>query len=79
MGCGPGCAGGRSAWCFSLVDTVSGVVWPPVVVAGAGAAAAWEALFTREKVARFTPWGLIGRFFAGSSPDLVRSYDRALA
>jgi hypothetical protein len=29
------------------VDNVTGVIWPPVVVAGEGTAAAWETLFAR--------------------------------
>jgi transposase-like protein len=36
---------------LALVDNVTGVVWPPVVVAGEGAAAAWETLFTRAEQA----------------------------
>jgi hypothetical protein len=36
---------------LALVDNVTGVVWPPVVVAGEGTAAAWEALFTRAEQA----------------------------
>ena len=32
---------------LALVDNATGVVWPPVVVAGEGTAAAWAPLFTR--------------------------------
>jgi transposase-like protein len=36
---------------LALVDNVTGVVWPPVVVAGEGTAAAWELLFQRAEQA----------------------------
>ena len=36
---------------LALVDNVTGVVWPPVVVAGEGTAAAWETLFARAEQA----------------------------
>jgi hypothetical protein len=36
---------------LAVVDTVTGVVWPPVVVAGEGTAAAWETLFRRAEQA----------------------------
>jgi len=43
--------GGTKRVVLALVDTVSGVVWPPAVVAGEGAAAAWETLFRRAEQA----------------------------
>jgi hypothetical protein len=43
--------GGTKRVVLALVDTVTGVVWPPVVVAGEGAAASWEALFRRAEQA----------------------------
>jgi transposase-like protein len=36
---------------LALVDNVTGVVWPPVVVVGEGTAAAWATLFTRAEQA----------------------------
>jgi transposase-like protein len=56
--------GGTKRVVLALVDTVSGVVWPPVVVAGEGAAAAWEALFTRAEQA-----GLVLRELRGIASD----------
>ena len=56
---------GAAAWVvLALVDTVSGVVWPPVVVAGEGAAGAWETLFTRAEQA-----GLVLRELRGIASD----------
>jgi hypothetical protein len=43
--------GGTKRVVLALVDNVTGVVWPPVVVAGEGTAAAWETLFTRAEQA----------------------------
>jgi hypothetical protein len=43
--------GGTKRVVLALVDNVTGVVWPPVVVAGEGTAAAWAALFTRAEQA----------------------------
>jgi hypothetical protein len=43
--------GGTKRVVLALVDNASGVVWPPVVVAGESAAGAWEALFTRAEQA----------------------------
>jgi hypothetical protein len=43
--------GGTKRVVLALVDTVTGVVWPPVVVAGEGAAAAWATLFARAEQA----------------------------
>jgi hypothetical protein len=43
--------GGTKRVVLALVDTVTGVVWPPVVVAGEGTAAAWETLFERAEQA----------------------------
>ena len=56
--------GGTKRVVLALVDNVTGVVWPPVVVAGEGAAAAWEALFTRAEQA-----GLILRELRGIASD----------
>lgn len=56
--------GGTKRVVLALVDTVSGVVWPPVVVAGEGAAAAWETLFTRAEQA-----GLVLRELRGIASD----------
>jgi hypothetical protein len=47
-----------------LVDTVTGVVWPPVVVAGEGTAAAWATLFARAEQA-----GLVLREVRGIASD----------
>jgi transposase-like protein len=44
-----------------LVDSVSGVVWPPVVATGEAAAAQWQRLFVRARVAglvREELWGV---------------------
>jgi transposase-like protein len=43
--------GGAKRVVLVLVDTVTGVVWPPVVVAGEEAAEAWGELFGRAKQA----------------------------
>jgi hypothetical protein len=43
--------GGTTRVVLALVDNVTGVVWPPVVVAGEGAAAAWATLFERAEQA----------------------------
>ena len=56
--------GGTKRVVLALVDTVSGVVWPPVVVAGEGAAGAWETLFTRAEQA-----GLVLRELRGIASD----------
>jgi hypothetical protein len=56
--------GGTKRVVLALVDTVTGVVWPPVVVAGEGAAAAWGTLFTRAEQA-----GLVLREVRGIASD----------
>ena len=56
--------GGTKRVVLALVDTVTGVVWPPVVVAGEGTAAAWATLFTRAEQA-----GLIVRELRGLASD----------
>jgi hypothetical protein len=56
--------GGTTRVVLALVDNVTGVVWPPVVVAGEGTAAAWEALFTRAEQA-----GLVLRELRGLASD----------
>jgi transposase-like protein len=43
--------GGTKRVVLALVDNATGVVWPPVVVAGEGTAAAWESLFRRAEQA----------------------------
>jgi len=43
--------GGTKRVVLALVDNVTGVIWPPVVVAGEGTAAAWETLFRRAEQA----------------------------
>ena len=43
--------GGTKRVVLALVDNVTGVVWPPVVVAGVGTAAAWGTLFERAEQA----------------------------
>ena len=43
--------GGTKRVVLALVDNVTGVVWPPVVVAGEGTAAAWATLFRRAEQA----------------------------
>jgi hypothetical protein len=43
--------GGTKRVVLALVDNMTGVVWPPVVVAGEGMAAAWETLFRRAEQA----------------------------
>ena len=56
--------GGTKRVVLALVDNVTGVVWPPVVVAGEGTAAAWETLFTRAEQA-----GLVLRELRGIASD----------
>jgi hypothetical protein len=56
--------GGTKRVVLALVDHVTGVVWPPVVVAGEGTAAAWETLFTRAEQA-----GLVLRDLRGIASD----------
>src|SRR6266540_2092896 len=43
--------GGTKRVVLALVDNVTGVIWPPVVVAGEETAAVWAALFTRAEQA----------------------------
>jgi Transposase, Mutator family len=43
--------GGTKRVVLALVDNVTGVVWPPVMVAGEGTAAAWGMLFARAEQA----------------------------
>src|SRR5215212_636042 len=43
--------GGTKRVVLALVDNVTGVVWPPVVVAGESTATAWATLFTRAEQA----------------------------
>ena len=56
--------GGTTRVVLALVDTVTGVVWPPVVVAGESAAAAWEPLFVRAE-----PAGLVLGELRGIASD----------
>lgn len=41
--------GGTKRVVLALVDSVSGLVWPPVVSEGEGSATAWEGLFERAR------------------------------
>jgi hypothetical protein len=53
--------GGVKRVVLALTDSVSGLVYPPVVVEGEESAAAWEKLFGRAKAAGLDPqklWGL---------------------
>jgi len=59
---------------LALVDNVTGVVWPPVVVAGEGTAAAWAALFTRAEQAGLVPGELRG--IASDGATGLESYRR---
>ena len=43
--------GGTTRVVLALVDNVTGLVWPPVVVTGEGTAAAWATLFARAEQA----------------------------
>jgi transposase-like protein len=56
--------GGTKRVVLALVDNVTGVVWPPVVVAGEGTAAAWGTLFARAEQA-----GLVLRELRGIASD----------
>jgi Transposase, Mutator family len=56
--------GGARRVVLVLVDSVTGVVWPPVVVAGEGTAAAWATLFQRAEQA-----GLVLRELRGIASD----------
>jgi hypothetical protein len=56
--------GGTTRVVLALVDNVTGVIWPPVVVAGEGTAAAWETLFRRAEQA-----GLVLRDLRGIASD----------
>ena len=53
--------GGTTRVVLLLVDSVSGVVWPPVVATGEEAAHQWRRLFVRAQVAGLAPeelWGV---------------------
>ena len=56
--------GGTKRVVLALVDNATGVVWPPVVVAGEGTAAAWATLFARAEQA-----GLVLRELRGIASD----------
>jgi hypothetical protein len=56
--------GGTKRVVLALVDNVTGVIWPPVVVAGEGTAAAWATLFARAEQA-----GLVLRELRGLASD----------
>jgi hypothetical protein len=56
--------GGTKRVVLALVDNVTGMVWPPVVVAGEGTAAAWDTLFERAEQA-----GLVLRELRGIASD----------
>src|SRR5919199_2836253 len=58
-----------------LTDSVSGVVWPPVVVAGEEAARPWQRLFVRARAAglnRDDLWGVTSDGASGLSAYLRR-------
>jgi hypothetical protein len=63
--------GGTRRVVLALVGTVTGVVWPPVVVAGEGTAAAWAALFTRAE-----PAGLLLRELRGIASEGATGLER---
>ena len=63
--------GGTKRVVLALVDTVTGVVWPPVVVAGEGTAAAWATLFARAGQA-----GLVLREVRGIASDGATGLER---
>ena len=56
--------GGTKRVVLALVDNVTGLVWPPVVVAGESTAAAWATLFERAEQA-----GLVLRELRGIASD----------
>jgi hypothetical protein len=56
--------GGTKRVVLALVDSVTGVVWPPVVVAGESTAGAWATLFERAEQA-----GLMLRELRGIASD----------
>ena len=56
--------GGTKRVVLALVDNVTGVIWPPVVVAGESTAAAWATLFARAEQA-----GLVLRELRGIASD----------
>jgi hypothetical protein len=66
--------GGTKRVVLALVDNVTGVVWPPVVVAGEGTAAAWEALVPRAAQAGLVLSELRGIASAGATG--LESYRR---
>ena len=57
-------SGGTKRVVLALVDNVTGVIWPPVVVAGESTAAAWATLFERAEQA-----GLVLRELRGIASD----------
>jgi hypothetical protein len=63
--------GGTKRVVLALVDNVTGVVWPPVVVAGEGTAAAWETLFQRAEQA-----GLVLSELRGIASDGAAGLER---
>jgi hypothetical protein len=69
--------GGTKRVVLALVDTVSGVIWPPVVVAGEEAAASWGELFTRAEQAGLDLDDLRGIVSDGAS-GLVAHLQQAL-
>jgi hypothetical protein len=52
--------GGVKRVVLALTDSVSGLVFPPVVVEGEESAASWEKLFVRAKAAGLDPQKLLG-------------------
>jgi len=66
--------GGTKRVVLALVDNVTGVVWPPVVAAGEGTAAAWATLFARAEQAGLAPSELRG--LASDGATGLESYRR---
>lgn len=66
--------GGAKRVVLALVDNVTGVIWPPIVVAGESTAAAWEALFRRAERAGLVLGDLRG--IASDGATGLESYRR---
>jgi transposase-like protein len=66
--------GGTKRVVLALVDNATGVVWPPVVAAGEGTAAAWATLFERAEQAGLALSGLRG--LASDGATGLESYRR---
>jgi hypothetical protein len=62
---------------LALVDSVSGLIWPPVVVPGEDKEAYWQVLFERAKQAGLDPDGLRGLVSDGAQ-GLIGYLNKAL-